>query len=73
MRKGDRVYIKFRDISANLHSTDRLPTAKAEVCGGVLSAKGKDVELVTCRYERDHDEADRITIPKGCIDSWEKI
>lgn len=73
MKKGERVHVVFRDISASLHSTERLPVAMAEVCGWILSARGKDVEIVTCRYFAGHDEMDRITIPKGAIESCEVI
>jgi hypothetical protein len=74
MRKGDRVHVLFRDISASLHDCDNLPTAKGELCGWVLNAKGKDVQFEYCRYiGKGHSEKDRITIPKGCIDKVEVI
>lgn len=50
MRKGDRVYVQWRDIQALNHTEESLPTAKAELVAWVISAKGKDVEFETCRY-----------------------
>jgi hypothetical protein len=73
MRKGQRVYVMWRDIQAINHSDEPLPTAKAELVGWVLSAKGRDVQFETCRYSDGSKLKDRITIPKGCIDHWEVI
>ena len=73
MKKGDRVHVLFRDISASLHDCDELPSAKGELCGWVLSTRGKDVQFEYCRYFGRNDERDRITIPKGCIDKVEII
>lgn len=74
MRKGDRVHVVFRDISASLHDTEELHSVAGEFCGWVLNAKGKDVQFEYCRYFGDrHEEKDRITIPKGCIEKVEVI
>jgi hypothetical protein len=73
MRKGQRVYVRWRDIQALNHSDEPLPTAKAELVGWVISAKGKDVQFETCRYVDGTPLKDRITIPKGCIDHCEVI
>ena len=73
MRKGDRVYVEWRDIQAQNHSEEPLPTAKGELVAWVECAKGKDIQFITCRYADGSPYKDRITIPKGCIDRWEKI
>lgn len=73
MRKGDRVYVRWDDIQAQNHTDEELPTAKAELVAWVISAKGKAVQFETCRYMDGTKYKDRITIPKGCIEHWEKI
>ena len=74
MKKGSRVYVRFMDITADLHTEKDLEPALCEACGWILSDTKKALKLTTCRYPEDKcNLKDRITIPKGCVESVEVI
>ena len=73
MKKGQRVCVTWHDITASLHSEDAIEPAKAEVCGWIESNTKKYLRIVTCRYFDDKKLADRIVIPKGCIEKVDEI
>jgi hypothetical protein len=72
VRKGQRVYVKWQDITAICHSDETLDTEPAESVGWVVRDNKKLIELATTRY-KSCDYMDRITIPKGVIESMEVI
>ena len=67
MRKGQRVWVLFKDISASLHSEGKIEPAVAELCGWVSRQTKKDVEITYCRYKDGCDLKDGIVIPKDWI------
>ena len=73
MRKGTRVYVTFMDITADLHSDKDLEPVMAEVMGWVLSDTKKVLKIATCRYKDGCDHKDRMSIPRGCVESVEVI
>ena len=72
-KKGDRVCVYWRDIMADLHSETEIEPAPAEVCGWIETIGPKYIRIVTCRYMDDDKTADRIVIPRGCVDKIEVI
>jgi len=73
MKKGDRVYVVWEDITANLHSDEELNLVVAETVGWILRNGKKELEIATSRYRGGCDYKDRITIHKGVVVSMEKI
>ncbi len=73
MKKGTRVYVRWMDITADLHTDAELNPVLAESVGWVLRDTKKVLELTTCRYMDKSATNDRIAIVKGCIESVEVI
>ena len=73
VKKGARVLVTWLDICADLHSTELIEPAEAETLGWVESFTKKFVRIITSRYKDDRKLADRIVIPRGCIESIEEV
>lgn len=73
MKKGQRVFVEYEDITADLHSEKDLDCVIAQVCGWVLSDTKRYLKLTTCRYKDGCDYKDRMTVPAGCVITKEKI
>ena len=73
MKKGDRVYVVWEDITASLHSDEELNLVVAETVGWILRKGKKELEIATTRYKDGCDFKDRITIHRGTVVSMEKI
>ena len=75
MRKGSRVYVQWRDIVTDVHSSEELKTLPAELVGWIRSQDKFEIEFEFCRYTdvKKHPELEHIAIPKGCITKMEKI
>lgn len=73
MKKGQRVFVEYEDITADLHSEKDLDCVVAQVCGWVLSDTKRYLKLTTCRYKDGCDYKDRMTVPAGCVITKEKI
>ena len=73
MKKGTRVFVRWWDITVDLHTDEELNPVLAESVGWVLRDTKKVLELTSCRYTDKSDTNDRIAIVKGCIESVEEI
>ena len=76
MKKGDRVYVVFKDLSADLHTDGPIQSVTGELVGWIVrqdKSKTGDIEFTYCRYKDGCNLRDGIAIPKGCIISMEKI
>jgi hypothetical protein len=72
-KKGDRVFLEWLDIVADLHSEDAIEPAEAQTCGWIETIGPKYVRIITSRYTDDRKLADRICIPRGCVTKIEVI
>ena len=73
MKRGSRVYVKWLDISASLHTDEACEPVEAESVGWIIRNNKKFIELATSRYVKGCDCKDRIAILKGCIEKMEEI
>ena len=78
MKKGTRVYVRWMDISADLHTDEPIEPVLAESVGWIVRDTKKVLELETCRYPIDRKKhhcklRDGIAIPRGCVESVEPI
>jgi hypothetical protein len=73
MRKGTRVYVQWRDIVTDTHSSAEL--IPAELVGWIRSQDKFEIEFEFCRYKdtKEHPEREHIAIPKGCITKMVRI
>jgi hypothetical protein len=71
--KGDLVYVRWRDISADLHTDERIEPIVAECVGWIERSNKKELVLTYCRYPKGCKLRDGIAIPKGCVDVIEKL
>ena len=73
MRKGKRVYVRWLDISADLHTEEQCNPIEAECMGWVVRDTKKVLELAYCRYVKGCELADKIAIPRGCVIAIEEV
>jgi hypothetical protein len=73
MRKGQRVYVEFDDITASLHDNKDLDTVVGQVYGWIISDTKRTLKLATCQYKDGCDYKDRMSIPQGCVVKKEAI
>ena len=73
MKKGARVFVRWLDIQADLHTDAELNPAQAESVGWILRDTKKVLELAYTRYTDGCKLVDKIAIVKGCVESIEEI
>jgi hypothetical protein len=74
MKRGNRVYVQWWDISADLHTEDRIEPILAECVGWIERNNKKELALTYCRYKKGTCKLkDGIAIPKGAVESVEVI
>ena len=72
-KKGDRVFIEWVDIVADVHTEDDIVPCEAETVGWVDAQSPTWIRVLTSRYLDGCNLADKIVIPKGCIKNVKKI
>ena len=75
VKKGDMVRVKWQDIVTELSADELSDTILAVHVGVVEKQSGKTLWIKNGWYENEADwpSKDGIAIPKGCIDTIEKL